>query len=63
MTPTIAKNQMLIMERRRVQEPVCRHEYKYAIAGGIRQGFDGHIISFYCAKCKTIFIQERLIKP
>jgi len=63
MTPTIAKNQMLIMNRRRIQEPVCRHEYKYAILGGI--GFhgnstvDANTITFFCPKCKTIFLKER----
>ena len=62
MTPTIAKNQMLIMNRRRVQEPVCRHEYRYAITGNI--GYQGmsmmdlNTITFFCQKCKTVFLKE-----
>jgi len=62
MTPTIAKNQMLIMDRRRVQQPVCRHDYKYAIYGGMSMGMDKHIIEFYCPKCKTKFLKGYLIE-
>lgn len=63
MTPTIAKNQMLIMDRRRIQEPVCRHDYQYAIVGGIgllcTSTMDSKTITFFCSKCNTIFLKKR----
>jgi len=66
MTPIIAKNQMLTMDRRRVQSPICKHEYDYSILAGNLSGIgylsnfqDTAEITFFCHKCKTVFLKGK----